>query len=143
MGFCTPDETRTFLREGPAFERIIAQDGLHFFKFWLEIGREMQLKRFHERRHDPVKVWKLSPVDLKALEKWDEYTAARNEMFIATDTPDTPWTVILANDKKRARIAAIQSVLWPIAYKDKDFSAIGEIDHRIVMSPEAFLASAG
>jgi polyphosphate kinase 2 len=143
MGFCTPDETRTFLREGPAFERIIAQDGLHFFKFWLEIGREMQLKRFHERRHDPVKVWKLSPVDLKALEKWDEYTAARNEMFIATDTPDTPWTVIRANDKKRARIAAIQSVLWPIAYKDKDFSAIGEIDHRIVMSPEAFLASAG
>ena len=142
MGFCTPQETETFLREAPAFERMITEERMHFHKFWLEIGREMQLKRFHDRRHDPVKVWKLSPVDLKALEKWDEYTAARDEMFIATDTPDTPWTVIRANDKKRARIAAIQSVLWPIAYKEKDFSAIGEIDHKIVMSPEAFLARA-
>ncbi|WMT91615.1 polyphosphate kinase 2 [Pelagibacterium sp. H642] len=143
MGFCTPEETEIFLREAPAFEQMITEEGLHFFKFWLEIGREMQIKRFHKRRHDPVKVWKLSPVDLQALEKWDEYTAARNEMFVATDTPATPWTVIRANDKKRARIAAIQSVLWPIAYKDKDFSAIGEIDHKIVMSPEAFLARAG
>ncbi|WMT87616.1 polyphosphate kinase 2 [Pelagibacterium sp. 26DY04] len=143
MGFCTPEETEIFLREAPAFERMITEEGLHFFKFWLEIGREMQIKRFHKRRHDPVKVWKLSPVDLQALEKWDEYTAARNEMFVATDAPATPWTVIRANDKKRARIAAIQSVLWPIAYKDKDFSAIGEIDHKIVMSPEAFLARAG
>lgn len=140
MGFCTPQQTESFLREAAPFERMVTEEGIFVFKFWLEIGREMQLKRFHERRHDPVKVWKLSPVDLKALDKWDEYTAARNTMFAATDTPDTPWTVIRANDKRRARIAAIQSVLWPIAYNDKDFSAIGEIDHKIVTSPEAFLA---
>lgn len=142
MGFCTPQETASFLREAPPFERMITEEGIHVFKFWLEIGREMQLKRFHDRRHDPVKVWKLSPVDLVALDKWDEYTQARNTMFIATDTPDTPWIVIRANDKKRARIAAIQSVLWPISYKDKDFQAIGEIDDKIVMSPEAFLTRA-
>ncbi|SDG85861.1 polyphosphate kinase 2 [Pelagibacterium luteolum] len=142
MGFCTPQQTASFLREAPPFERMITEEGIHVFKFWLEIGREMQLKRFHDRRHDPVKVWKLSPVDLVALDKWDEYTQARNTMFIATDTPDTPWIVIRANDKKRARIAAIQSVLWPISYKDKDFQAIGEIDDKIVMSPEAFLTRA-
>ena len=141
MGFCTPEQTQSFLREAPPFERMITEEGIYFFKFWLEIGREMQLKRFHDRRHDPVKVLKLSPVDLKALALWTEYTQARNRMFIETDTPDTPWTVIRANDKRRARIAAIQSVLWPIPYKDKDFSAIGEIDHKIVLSPEAFLAA--
>jgi|TARA_A100001391_G_scaffold126036_2_gene86181 polyphosphate kinase len=143
MGFCTPSQTENFLHEAPPFERMIAEEGIHLFKFWLEIGREMQLKRFHDRQHDPLKIWKLSPVDLKALEKWDEYTKARNKMFVATDTPDTPWTLIRANDKKRARIAAIQSVLWPIDYADKDFSAIGEIDHKIVMSPEGFLAKTG
>ncbi len=143
MGFCTPEQSEQFLREAPPFERMITEDGTYFFKFWLEIGREMQLKRFHDRRHDPVKVWKLSPVDLKALGKWDDYTVARNRMFVETDTPATPWTVVRANDKRRARIAAIQSVLWPIHYADKDFSAIGEIDHQIVLSPEGFLAKSG
>ena len=103
----------------------------------------MQLKRFHDRRHDPVKVWKLSPVDMKALGLWDEYTEARNTMFAATDTPATPWTVIRANDKNRARLAAIQSVLWPIDYEGKDFAAIGEIDETIVLSAEGFLARHG
>ncbi len=143
MGFCTPEQTTSFLREAPPFERMIAEEGIHMFKFWLEIGREMQLKRFHDRRHDPVKVWKLSPVDFKALGLWDEYTVARNRMFTETDTPDTPWTVIRANDKKRLRLAAIQSVLWSIDYKDKSFSAIGEIDPQIVMSAEGFLARHG
>lgn len=143
MGFCTPEQSEVFLREAAPFERMINDEGIHIFKFWLEIGREMQLKRFHDRRHDAVKVWKLSPVDLKALKKWDEYTAARDKMFVATDTPDTPWTVIRANDKKRARLAAIQSVLWPIDYKGKSFEAIGEIDAGIVMSAEAFLARKG
>lgn len=141
MGFCTEAQTEAFLREAPQFERMIDDDGIHLFKFWLEIGREMQLKRFHARRHDPVKVWKLSPVDLKALDKWDEYTRRRNTMFTATDTPDTPWTVIRANDKKRARLAAIQSVVWALDYEDKDFSAIGDIDRSIVLAPEAFLAN--
>lgn len=142
MGFCTPQQTASFLREAAPFERMITEEGIHVQKFWLEIGRDMQLKRFHERRHDPVKVWKLSPVDLAALDKWDEYTRARDAMFVATDTPDTPWTIIRANDKRRTRIAAIQCVLWPIDYEGKDFSAIGEIDPKIVMSPEGFLARA-
>lgn len=140
MGFCTPEQTATFLNEAPQFERMITDEGIHFFKFWLEMGREMQLKRFHDRRHDPVKVWKLSPVDLKALDLWDEYTEARNRMFTATDRPDTPWVVIRANDKRRARLGAIQQVLWSIDYKDKDFAAIGEIDSEIIMSAEGFLA---
>ena len=140
MGFCTPEQTETFLREAAPFERMIDDEGIHIFKFWLEIGREMQLKRFHDRRHDAVKVWKLSPVDLAALDKWDDFTQARDAMFMATDTPDTPWTLVRANDKKRARLAAIQSVLWPIEYEDKSFEAIGEIDPEIVMSAEAFLA---
>ncbi len=143
MGFCTAEQTATFLREAPQFERMITDEGIHFFKFWLEIGREMQLQRFHARRHDPVKIWKLSPVDLKALDLWDEYTEARNRMFGATDTPDTPWTVIRANDKRRARLAAIQRVLWSIDYKGKSFQAIGEIDEKIVLSAEAFLARHG
>lgn len=143
MGFCTPDESEAFLREAPQFERMFNGPDIHFFKFWLDIGREMQLKRFHDRRHDPVKIWKLSPVDLRALELWDQYTEARNQMFAATDTPDTPWTVILANDKKRARLAAIQHVLWPIDYEGKDFAAIGEIDQNIVLSAEGFLARQG
>lgn len=143
MGFCSPAETTTFLREAPQFERMITDEGIFFFKFWLEIGREMQLRRFHDRRHDPVKIWKLSPVDLKALGMWDDYTVARNRMLAATDTPDTPWTVILGNDKNRARIAAIQSVLYPIDYAGKSFEAIGEIDPNIVLSAEAFLARHG
>lgn len=143
MGFCTPEQTASFLREAPQFERMIADEGIHFYKFWLEIGREMQLKRFHDRRHDPVKIWKLSPVDMKALGLWEEYTEARNAMFAATDTPATPWTVIRANDKNRARLAAIQSVLWPIDYEGKDFAAIGEIDENIVLSAEGFLARNG
>lgn len=143
MGFCTQQQTESFLREAPPFEHLITEEGIHFYKFWLEIGREMQLKRFHERRHDPVKIWKLSPVDLKALDLWDEYSEARNKMFAATDTPDTPWTVIRANDKRRARLAAIQRVLWPIDYEGKDYSAIGEIDENIVLSAEGFLARNG
>lgn len=143
MGFCTPEQTTTFLREAPQFERMITDEGIFVFKFWLEIGREMQLKRFHDRRHDPVKIWKLSPVDLKALGMWDDFTAARNRMLAATDMPDTPWTVILGNDKNRARIAAIQSVLYPIEYADKSFEAIGAVDPNIVLSAEAFLARQG
>ena len=90
---------------------MIVHDGIHLFKFWLEIGREMQLKRFHDRRHDPLKVWKLSPIDLKALDHWDDYSAARDRMLEASDSSYAPWTVVLANDKKRARLAVIQTVL--------------------------------
>jgi polyphosphate kinase 2 len=139
MGFCTPEQTEQFLEEAPEFEKRITRDGIHLFKFWLSIGREMQVKRFHDRRHDPLKVWKLSPIDLEALSKWDAYTAARDEMLKRTDCEHAPWTVIRANDKRRGRINVIQAVLGNLSYTGKDEKAIGDIDANITMSAEDFL----
>jgi polyphosphate kinase len=139
MGFATPEQTEHFLEEAPEFEKRITRDGIHLFKFWLSIGREMQLKRFHDRRHDPLKVWKLSPIDLEALNKWDAYTVARDEMLDRTDCPHAPWTVIRANDKRRGRINVIQTVLGSLAYAGKDKKAIGEVDPNITMSAGDFL----
>jgi polyphosphate kinase 2 len=141
MGFCTPEEATKFLEEVPHFERMLVNDGIHLFKFWLSIGREMQMKRFHDRRHDPLKRWKLSPVDLEAFAKFDAYSDARTRMFEETHSDHAPWTVILNNDKKRGRLAAIQTVLRAINYEGKDLSAIGPIDEKIVMAPETFLAA--
>lgn len=139
MGFCTPQQTEHFLEEAPEFEKRITRDGIHFFKFYLSIGQAMQLKRFHDRRHDPLKVWKLSPIDLEALNRWDAYTEARNEMLERTDKPHAPWTVIRANDKRRGRINVIQTVLDALDYAGKDKAAIGEIDPKITMKAEDFL----
>ena len=139
MGFATPEQTEHFLDEAPEFEKRITNDGIHLFKFWLSIGREMQLKRFHDRRHDPLKIWKLSPIDMEALHKWDAYTAARDEMLKRTDCPHAPWTVIRANDKRRGRINVIQTVLEGLAYAGKDEKAIGDIDRKITMTAEDFL----
>ncbi|OYX01936.1 MAG: polyphosphate kinase 2, partial [Rhizobiales bacterium 32-66-8] len=100
---------------------------------------EMQLKRFHDRRHDPLKVWKLSPIDIEALNKWDAYTVARDEMLARTDCPHAPWTVIRSNDKSRARINVIQTVLGKLKFEGKDNKAIGEIDPKIAMSAPDFL----
>lgn len=140
MGFCTPEQTEHFLEEAPEFERRITRDGIHFFKFWLSIGREMQLKRFHDRRHDPLKVWKLSPIDLEALQKWEAYSAARDVMLTRTDCAHAPWTVIRANDKRRGRIAVIQTVLDRLTYAGKDAQAIGKIDTSIRLTAPEFLA---
>ena len=139
MGFCTPEQTEHFLEEAPEFEKRITNDGIHLFKFWLSIGREMQLKRFHDRRHDPLKVWKLSPIDIEALNKWDDYTVARDEMLKRTDCPHAPWTVIRANDKHRGRINVIQTVLDRLTFAGKDIKAIGKIDPKITYSAEDFL----
>jgi polyphosphate kinase 2 len=138
MGFCKPEETTKFLAEVPQFEKMLVNDGIHLFKFWLAIGREMQLKRFHDRRHDPLKVWKLSPVDMKALEKFDDYSVARDRMFAETHTDDAPWRVILNNDKQRGRLAILRSVLHAIDYGGKDVKAIGAVDKKIALTPEAF-----
>lgn len=143
LGFCTPAESASFLIAAPRFERMIVEDGIHLFKFWLDIGREMQVKRFHDRRHDPLKVWKLSPVDLKALEKWDDYSAARDDMLAATDAPYAPWTVILSNDKRRARIGAIQTVLSALDFEGKHEASIGPIDKKVVMDAQTFLKRSG
>jgi polyphosphate kinase 2 len=140
MGFATAEQTEHFLEEAPEFEKRITRDGIHFFKFWLSIGREMQLKRFHDRRHDPLKVWKLSPIDLEALGQWDAYTKARDEMIARTDSPHAPWTVIRANDKRRGRINVIRHVLHHLPFAGQDKKAIGEIDPQITMKAPDFLA---
>ncbi|MBU1334644.1 MAG: polyphosphate kinase 2 [Alphaproteobacteria bacterium] len=139
MGFSTPEQTEHFLEEAPEFEKRITNDGIHLFKFWLSIGREMQLKRFHDRRHDPLKIWKLSPIDLEALARWDAYTAARDEMLKRTDCAHAPWTVVRTNDKRRGRINLIQSVLHRMDFPGKDLEAIGEIDRNITLGAQAFL----
>jgi polyphosphate kinase 2 len=141
MGFCSPDETTHFLKMVPDFEKMLVDDGIHLFKFWLAIGREMQLKRFHDRRHDPLKVWKLSPVDLKALGLFDEYSTARNRMLEATHSPHAPWWIVLNNDKKRGKLGLIRTVLHGLDYAGKDPAQIGEVDRKIVLSPEDFLAA--
>ena len=139
MGFCTPEQTAHFLEEAPRFEKMIVNEGIHFFKFWLSIGREMQLKRFHDRHHDPLKIWKLSPIDMEALPRWDAYTKARNTMLEKTDTDYAPWTTVRANDKRRARINIIRTVLNRLDFIGKDPHAIGEIDDKIVLSAKEFL----
>lgn len=143
MGFCTPKQTQTFFNEVPSFERMLVDDGIHLFKFWLNISRPMQIKRFHDRRHNPLKAWKLSPVDLKALGKWDEYSEARNEMLTRTHTEYAPWHVVRANDKRRARLGAITKVLSEMDYKGKDQKLIDELDEEIVVAAPKFLAQSG
>lgn len=140
MGFCTPEQTEAFLDEAPRFERMLVRDNIHLFKFWLAIGREMQLKRFHSRRHDPLKQWKISDIDIAALGKWDSYTDAAHQMLRATHLPETPWHVVLANDKLRARLEIIRSVLASLEYDGKDSRAVGEVDEKIVIDPDRFIA---
>jgi polyphosphate kinase 2 len=139
MGFCTPQQYEDFLKQTPQLEKIIAHEGIFFFKFYLDIGREMQLKRFHDRRHDPLKVWKLSSMDIAALTKWGDYSDKRNRMLKETHTDFAPWTVIRANDKRRGRINAVRLVLHALDYEGKDAKAIGEIDPLIVRPASAFV----
>ena len=141
MGFCTPEQNQHFLEEAPHFERMIVNDGIHFFKFWLNIGQEMQLKRFHDRRHDPLKTWKFSPIDIAGISKWDEYGAKRNETIRKTHTAFAPWTIVKANDKRRARLAVIRRVLLSLPYADRDLSAIGDEDPMIIGEGSDFLAA--
>lgn len=136
MGFCTPEEYEHFLESTPRLEKLITGDGIHFFKFYIDIGREMQLKRFHDRRHSKLKCWKLSPMDIAALTKWDDYTEKRDRMLKETHTDHAPWTVVRGNDKRRARLNIIRSVLGALDYKGKDKKAIGEIDDRILGGPK-------
>ncbi|NKN34970.1 polyphosphate kinase 2 [Agrobacterium sp. a22-2] len=139
MGFCTPDQYKHFLEQVPRFEELIEEEGIHFFKFWLNIGREMQLERFHDRRHDPLKIWKLSPMDIAALDKWDDYTDKRDRMLKKTDTDHAPWTVVRANDKRRARLNVIRHILNALDYDGKDKSNIGETDRKIIGRGEDML----
>ena len=141
LGFCTDQQYDSFMGQVPAFEKQLVDDGIILFKFWLNIGRETQFKRFHDRRHDPLKVWKLSPIDLKSLPKWDDYTAARNAMFDQTHTNHAPWTAIRAHDKRRARLEAMRHVLRTIDYEGRDLDAIGQPDDKIIGQGDALLKS--
>ncbi len=132
MDFCTDEQRDEFLDETPLFESALVRSGIRLFKFWLTIGQEEQLRRLHARRHDPLKRWKLSPIDLKAIHKWDDYSAARRLMFERTDKENTPWTIIRTNDKRRGRINAMQAFLTTLPYPNKDESVVSTPDPLIV-----------
>ena len=132
MGFCTDADYRQFYREVPLFEESLVDSGINLTKFWLTVTRPEQMKRFEARRSDPLKQWKLSPIDEASIDKWDDYTAAREDMFRHTDTAHAPWTVIKTDDKRRARIAAIQVFLGGLDYPEKDAGVVGTPDPLLV-----------
>jgi polyphosphate kinase len=135
MGFCTDHEHEEFMRQAPEFERQLVRSGVHLFKFWFSVSRDEQRRRFKERRVHPLKQWKLSPVDLASLDKWDEYTRAKEAMFLHTDTSDAPWTIIKSDCKKRARLNAMRYVLHRLPYTRRDLSLVGAADPLIVGRP--------
>ena len=137
MGFCTPQQHQSFLKEVSGFERIVVNEGIKLFKIWIDIGREMQLRRFHDRRHSKLKIWKLSPIDIKALSRWDEYTKARNTMLAASDSDHAPWTVVLGNDKRRARLNVLRTMLHGLEYDGKSTERIEKPDNKIIVGPKA------
>jgi polyphosphate kinase 2 len=132
MGFCTPAQTDAFLRDVPDFEALLVRDGFAFFKFYLVIGRDMQLMRFHERRHDPFKRWKITDVDLAAIDKWSDYTRAQDDIFKRTSSKLAPWIIVRANDQRRARLETIRWVLFHSDYAGKDARAVGQPDANII-----------
>jgi len=136
FGFCKPDQREKFFRQLPEFEQMIVDEGIIFLKIWLEVGRAEQLKRFLDREGDLLKQWKLSQIDVDGLAKWDAYCAAIDETMERTHFKHAPWTVILSDDKKRARIAAIQTLLGAVHYAGKDPKAIGKIDGKICGGPK-------
>jgi polyphosphate kinase 2 len=135
FGFCTPDQRAKFFRQLPEFEQMIADEGIILLKIWLEVGRAEQLRRFLAREGDLLKQWKLSQIDIDGLAKWDDYCAAIDETMEKTSFKASPWTVILSDDKKRARIAAVQTILSAIDYAGRDRDAIGKIDDKICGGP--------
>ena len=132
MGFCSDDEYQEFMRQAPQFERQLVRSGVHLIKFWFSVSREEQRRRFKERESHPLKQWKLSPIDMASLDKWDDYTKAKEAMFFETDTADAPWTVIKSDCKKRARLNAMRYVLQKLPYERKDSSNIANLDSLIV-----------
>ncbi|SEB69655.1 polyphosphate kinase 2 [Rhodobacter sp. 24-YEA-8] len=136
FGFCSDAERATFFRQVPGFEHMLVDEGVILIKLWLEVGRAEQLRRFIEREQDPLKQWKLSQVDIEGLAKWEDYSAAIAETLTLSHSSHAPWTVILADDKRRARLAAIREVLSRVDYKGKDATVIGAIDPLISGGPE-------
>ena len=132
MDFCQPNEYLEFMRQTPEFERMLTRSGLRLYKYWFSVTREEQRKRFESRETDPLKQWKLSPIDRASLDKWDDYTEAKEAMFFYTHTADAPWTVIRSNDKKRARLNCMKHFLSGLDYPDRDNSVASLPDPLIV-----------
>ena len=132
MGFCEPGEYLEFMRQTPDLERMLARSGIQLFKYWFSVTQDEQQRRFKSRETDPLKQWKLSPIDKASLDKWDDYTEAKEAMFFYTDTADAPWTVIKSNDKKRARLNCMRHFLSTLEYPDKDESIAQAPDPLIV-----------
>ena len=132
MGFCTEEQYQTFVEEAPVFESLLTRDATSLIKLWFSVSRSEQRTRFLIRRIDPVRQWKLSPTDLASLERWDDYTVAKEAMFALTDTPFAPWTVVKSNDKKRARINAMRYVLNQFDYPNRDDAVVGVPDPLVV-----------
>ncbi|MDO5634343.1 MAG: polyphosphate kinase 2 [Micrococcus sp.] len=131
MGYCSPQQYLEFMRETPELERMLVNSGIHVIKFWFSVSRSEQLNRFASRETDPVRRWKLSPTDLASLDKWDDYTRAKEAMFFYTHTADAPWTVVKSNDKKRARLEAMRHVLHTLPYPNKDRKIVHAADPLI------------
>ncbi|SMX39637.1 polyphosphate kinase 2 [Octadecabacter ascidiaceicola] len=132
MGFCEPHEYLEFMRQTPEFERMLTRSGVKLYKYWFSVTQEEQAKRFKSRETDPLKRWKLSPIDKASLDKWEDYTEAKEAMFFYTDTADAPWTVIKSDDKKRARLACMRHFLASLEYPEKDTKIVGQPDNKIV-----------
>ncbi len=141
MGFCSQHQYEEFMRQAPDFERMLVRDGITLIKFWFSVSRREQIARFTIRRIDPVRQWKLSPMDLASLDRWDTYTDAKEAMFYYTDTDWAPWTVVRSNDKKRGRIEAMRFLLDQLPYDEKDDSVVGIPDPHIVGPPHAIYES--
>jgi polyphosphate kinase 2 len=134
MGFCTPNEYLEFMRQCPQLEQMLVRSGIRLFKYWFSVTREEQIRRFQAREHDPLKQWKLSPIDKASLDKWDEYTEAKEAMFFYTDTADAPWTIVKSDDKKRARLNCMQHFLAALAYPGRNKHTVVGPDRLIVGS---------
>ena len=132
MGFCSPDEYEELMRQTREFERTLVRSGVHLIKFWFSVSRDEQRRRFKERKTHPLKQWKLIPIDMASLDKWDDYTKAKEAMFFHTDTADAPWTVIKSDCKKRARLNALRYVLHKLPYTNKEPAQIGPVDTLLV-----------
>ncbi len=135
MGFCSSMEYLNFMRQVPDLERMLVRSGILVFKYWFSVTREEQERRFNSREDDPLKQWKLSPIDQESRSMWDQYTEAKEAMFFYTDTPDSPWRVIKSDDKKRARLNCMQHFLSKLEYPDKDRHVVHGPDPLIVGTP--------
>lgn len=133
MGFCTDEQHRLFLEQAPVFEKMLIDAGTSVTKFWFSVTSAEQRTRFAIRQIDPVRQWKLSPMDVESLDRWEIYTAAKEEVFRATDTDSAPWITVKSNDKKRARINAMRYFLSQFDYEGKDHAVVGEADPKLVM----------